>query len=139
MFAPSFFTGALIQRFGKERMVIAGMLILAACGAVNLMGLTLGHFWVALVLLGVGWNFAFIGATAMITDCHSPAERAKVQGFNDFMIFSITTMGSLLAGYLLAKVGWSTINGALMPVVALCIVAVIGLMVLQRPRPAVSP
>jgi MFS family permease len=138
MFAPSFFTGALIQRFGKERMVIAGMLILAACGAVNLMGLTLGHFWIALVLLGVGWNFAFIGATAMVTDCHSPAERAKVQGFNDFVIFSITTVGSLLAGYLLAKVGWGTINGALMPVTALCVIAVIGLIVLQRLRPAAS-
>jgi MFS family permease len=138
MFAPSFFTGALIQRFGKERMVIAGMLILAACGAVNLMGLTLAHFWVALVLLGVGWNFAFIGATAMVTDCHSPAERAKVQGFNDFVIFSITTVGSLLAGYLLAKVGWGTINGALMPVTALCVVAVFGLMALQRLRPVAS-
>ncbi|MFM9974427.1 MAG: MFS transporter [Beijerinckiaceae bacterium] len=132
MFAPSFFTGTLIQRFGKERMVIAGMVILAACGVVNLMGLTLGHFWVALVLLGIGWNFAFIGATAMITDCHSPAERAKVQGFNDFVIFSITTIGSLLAGYLLAKVGWNTINGVLMPVAGLCIAALIGLKALQR-------
>ncbi len=62
------------------------------------------HFWVALVLLGIGWNFAYIGATAMVTDCHTPAERAKVQGFNDFAIFGLTTIGSFLAGYLLAKV-----------------------------------
>ena len=128
MFAPSFFTGSLIMRFGKEKLVLVGMLILISCGIVNLMGLTVAHFWIALVLLGVGWNFAFIGATAMLTECHSPAERAKVQGFNDFTIFSITTFGSLLAGYLLSQVGWSIINGALIPVAGFCIVAVIGLM-----------
>ncbi len=72
MFAPSFFTGTLIQRFGKERMVIAGMVILISCGVVNLMGITVAHFWIALILLGLGWNFAFIGATSMVTDCHSP-------------------------------------------------------------------
>ncbi len=82
----------------------------------SLSGLTVAHFWVALVLLGVGWNFAFIGATAMVTDCHTPAERAKVQGLNDFTIFGTTTIGSLLAGFLLAVVGWDTINGALIPV-----------------------
>ncbi len=127
MFAPSFYTGTLIQRFGKERMVMAGMAILILCGIVNLMGISVMHFWISLVLLGVGWNFAYIGATAMVTDCHTPSERAKVQGFNDFTIFGVTTFGSLLAGYLLAKVGWSTINGALMPVAVLCIV-VMGLL-----------
>jgi MFS family permease len=116
MFGPSFWTGRLIQRFGKERLVVAGLLILAVCGLVSLSGLTVAHFWTALVLLGVGWNFAFIGATAMVTDCHTPAERAKVQGFNDFTIFGTTTVGSLLAGFLLAVVGWDTINGALVPV-----------------------
>jgi MFS family permease len=119
MFAPSFFTGSLIQRFGKERMVIAGLAILVACGAVNLMGLSVAHFWIALILLGVGWNFAFIGATAMVTDCHSPAERARVQGFNDFVIFGVTTIGSLLAGLLLATTGWGFINGLLIPVAVL--------------------
>lgn len=119
MFAPSFFTGSLIQRYGKERMVIVGLAILVACGAVNLMGLTVAHFWIALILLGVGWNFAFIGATAMVTDCHSPAERARVQGFNDFVIFGVTTIGSLLAGLLLATTGWGFINGLLIPVAVL--------------------
>jgi MFS family permease len=132
MFAPSFFTGSLIQRFGKEKLVITGMLILIGCGIVNLMGITVAHFWIALVLLGVGWNFAFIGATAMVTDCHSPAERAKIQGFNDFTIFSITTVGSLLAGYLLSQVGWSVINGALIPVAILCIAAMLILMFQQK-------
>jgi len=138
MFAPSFWTGALIQRFGKERLVIAGMAILAACGIVGLSGLTVAHFWVALVLLGIGWNFAFIGATAMVTDCHSPAERAKVQGINDFTIFTTTTLGSLLAGYLLAVVGWNTINGALMPI-ALAGAAAAALLMLSRRRDAARP
>jgi MFS family permease len=133
MFAPSFFTGSLIARFGKEKLVMAGMGILIGCGAVNLMGISVAHFWIALILLGIGWNFAFIGATAMITDCHSPAERAKVQGFNDFTIFSITTIGSLLAGYLLSQVGWAVINAALMPIAALCVLAVMALLMLQRP------
>jgi MFS family permease len=137
MFAPSFYTGTLIQRFGKERMVIAGMVILIGCGIVNLMGLTVGHFWVALVLLGVGWNFAYIGATAMVTDCHSPAERAKAQGFNDFTIFGVTTLGSLLAGYLLAKLGWATINAAMMPMAVLCIGA-IAVLLLTGKRAGVS-
>jgi MFS family permease len=125
MFGPSFFTGSLIQRFGKEAMVIVGLAILIGCGTVNLMGITVAHFWIALILLGVGWNFAFIGATAMVTDCHSPQERARVQGFNDFVIFGVTTMGSLLAGLLLATTGWAFINGLLMPVAVLAMGAVV--------------
>jgi MFS family permease len=132
MFAPSFFTGSLIARYGKEKLVITGMFTLIGCGIVNLMGITVAHFWIALVLLGVGWNFAFIGATAMVTDCHSPAERAKMQGFNDFTIFATTTVGSLLAGYLLSQVGWNMINGALIPVAILCVVAILGLMFQQK-------
>jgi MFS family permease len=115
MFAPSFVTGALIARYGKERMVALGLVILAGCGVVSLTGITVAHFWVALVLLGVGWNFAFIGATAMVTDCHSPAERARVQGLNDFTIFGVTSIGSFLAGYMLATVGWNTISAAMIP------------------------
>ena len=138
MFAPSFYTGSLIARFGKERMVIVGMLILIVCGVVNLVGITVMHFWVALVFLGVGWNFAYIGATAMVTDCHTPAERAKMQGFNDFTIFGVTTCGSLLAGYLLAKVGWGVINAALMPIALLCVAAMVLLIVTNKPLRPVS-
>jgi MFS family permease len=117
-------------------MVITGMLILIGCGAVSLTGITVMHFWVALVLLGIGWNFAYIGATAMVTDCHTPSERAKVQGLNDFTIFGVTTVGSLLAGYLLATVGWATINGVLMPIALLCVAAMIGLIMTSRPSAA---
>jgi MFS family permease len=136
MFAPSFYTGTLIQRFGKERMVILGMVILISCGVVNLMGLTVAHFWIALILLGIGWNFAYIGATAIVTDCHTPAERAKAQGFNDFMIFGVTTLGSLLAGYVLATLGWATLNKAMMPLALACIGAMLVLILTSRkPRP----
>jgi MFS family permease len=133
MFAPSFYTGQLIQRFGKERMIIAGMVILIGCAVSNLSGLTVMNFWVGLFLLGIGWNFAFVAATAMVTECHRPSERAKVQGFNDFTIFAVTTCGSLLAGYLLATVGWATINWLLAPVTMVAMAAVVWLMATSGP------
>ena len=125
MFAPSFFTGSLIARFGKEGVAAAGLLILGVCGIVHLMGTTVAHFWIGLVLLGVGWNFAFVSATAIVTDCHTPAERAKVQGFNDCVIFGTTTCGSLLAGQVLASFGWGVINAAIIPAVLVCVVLVV--------------
>jgi MFS family permease len=134
MFAPSFYTGQLIQRFGKERMIIAGLVILIGCAATNLHGLAVMNFWIGLTLLGVGWNFAFIAATAMVTECHRPSERARVQGFNDFTIFSVTTCGSLLAGYLLATVGWATINWLLIPVTLAGVAAVVWLIMSGAPR-----
>lgn len=117
MYAPSFFTGSLITRFGKEPVAAVGLVLLAACGAVHLTGISVAHFWIGLILLGVGWNLAFVSATAMITDCHAPGERALVQGFNDFVIFGTTTIGSLAAGHVLAHAGWMLINAAVIPVV----------------------
>jgi MFS family permease len=134
MFAPSFYTGQLINRFGKERMIVAGMVILIGCAVTNLLGLSVMNFWVALALLGVGWNFAFVAATAMVTECHRPSERARVQGFNDFVIFSVTTCGSLLAGLLLATVGWATINWLLMPITLIAMAAVIWLKLSPPPQ-----
>lgn len=135
MFAPSFYTGQLIQRFGKERMIIAGMVLLIGCAIVNLNGLSVMNFWVGLFLLGLGWNFAFVAATAMVTECHRPSERARVQGFNDFTIFGITTCGSLMAGVLLATVGWNTINWLLFPVTFAGIAAVVWLMAQGTAKP----
>jgi predicted MFS family arabinose efflux permease len=132
MFAPSFYTGQLIQRFGKERMIFAGMLILIACAGVNLSGITVMNFWAGLFLLGIGWNFAFVAATSMVTECHRPSERAKVQGLNDFTIFFVTTCGSLLSGLLLATVGWATINWLLIPVSGIAMVAVVWLKLSAR-------
>lgn len=121
MFAPSFFTGKLIVRFGKDRIVIAGMALLTACALVSIAGITLYHFWGALVLLGLGWNFGFIGATAMLTETYRPEERGKVQGLNDFLVFATAAVSSFLAGSLIGGPGWGFINAIVFPVVVLCL------------------
>ncbi len=118
MFAPSFFTGSLIARFGKEMVTAIGLLLVAASAAVALQGLELANFWLSLVLLGVGWNLSFIGATAMITDCYTHEERGKVQGFNDFLIFGTVAVASFSSGSLLSASGWETINIMVFPIVA---------------------
>jgi MFS family permease len=122
MFAPSFVTGHLIQRFGKERVTAAGLVMIAGAAAVALGGLSLTHFWASLVLLGVGWNFGFIGATAMVTECHTAAERGKAQGANDFMIFGSVAAASFFSGTLLTAAGWAVINWLVFPAVALVLV-----------------
>ncbi|ETR76967.1 MFS transporter [Afipia sp. P52-10] len=110
MFAPSFVTGRLIDRFGKEWITLLG-LVLIACGAViALSGTTIANFWVTLVLLGVGWNFGFLGATTMVTDCHAPEEASKVQGLNDFIVFGSVAAASLASGGIVHSDGWTTIN-----------------------------
>lgn len=119
MFGPSFFTGRLIERFGKEQVTGAGLLLLAAAAAVGLSGLTIPHFWIALVLLGVGWNFGFIGATAMVTDTYRPEERAKAQAANDFLVFGSVAVASFSSGKLLGLGGWETVNWLVFPPVAI--------------------
>ena len=118
MYAPSFFTGSLILRFGVARVTAAGLAILALSAVVGLSGITVAHFWTALILLGVGWNFAFVGATTMVTDCHRPEERNKVQAFNDFLIFGSMAIGSFVSGSMLAHFGWYLVNVVMFPVVA---------------------
>ncbi len=110
MFAPSFVTGLLIRRFGLGRVLLAGAGLLAACSLIALGGRSLAHFWAALVCLGVGWNFLFVGGSSLLTQTHSPAERGKVQGLNDLLVFSLVALGALLAGALLHSVGWATLN-----------------------------
>lgn len=122
MFAPSFVTGRLIARFGKERVTAAGLVIIAASAAVALYGVGLAEFWVSLVLLGLGWNFGFIGATAMISDCHDEHERARVQGANDFLLFGSVAAASFLSGSLLHSGGWASLNAATFPIIALVLV-----------------
>lgn len=119
MFGPSFFTGSLINRFGKPGVTAAGLAMIAASGLLALAGLDLLHFWGALVLLGLGWNFGFIGATAMVTDCYRPSERAKVQALNDFLVFGTVAIASFGSGQLLNTSGWSSINTLMLPIVAL--------------------
>lgn len=122
MFGPSFFTGKLIARLGKEKVTAIGLVLIAASAVVALMGLDVAHFWIALILLGVGWNFGFIGATAMVTDCHTPAERAKVQGANDFLVFGSVALASFSSGTLLNVAGWSLLNQLVFPAVAIVLV-----------------
>ncbi|MFA8442630.1 MFS transporter [Yoonia sp.] len=111
MFAPSFFTGHLIARFGVERIVSLGLVILALAGGVALSGVELTNFYVALILLGLGWNFGFIGATTMLAGAHRPEERGSVQGMNDMIVFGMVTVASLASGGLMNCSGGSTVEG----------------------------
>jgi MFS family permease len=121
MYAPSFFTGHIIARFGAEKVVGVGLAILAASGAVALSGVELGHFFVALILLGFGWNFGFIGATTMLAASHGPAERGRIQGMNDLLVFGGVTLASLSSGGLMncsggtPQEGWNLVNLAMLP------------------------
>ena len=117
MYAPSFFTGALMTRFGLRAIMATGLALIAAAASIGVLGIALWNFWVALALLGVGWNFAFIGATTLITECHGPRERNKVQAFNDFLIFGSMAIGSFSSGALLAHYGWTAVNEVVFPVV----------------------
>ena len=123
MFAPSFFTGNLIIKFGKEKVVATGLLILMVCGVVALAGLQLMHFWGSLILLGVGWNFGFIGATSMVTDTYRPEEKNKAQGANDFIIFGSVAFASLMSGQTFNAYGWDFLNWIIFPVAGLALLA----------------
>jgi MFS family permease len=119
MYGPSFFTGLLITRFGAPRIVALGLLLEAGAAAVGLSGITAMHFWATLVILGVGWNFSFVGASALVLETHRPQERNKVQAFNDFLVFGMMAVGSFLSGQLLANYGWSAVNLVVFPPVLL--------------------
>lgn len=117
MFAPSFFTGNLIVRFGVMKVIGAGLLLLLGCGVVALGGMEWERFLVALVLLGLGWNFTFVGATTLLTNWYAPAERNKVQAANDLMVFATVAVASFASGSLLNGFGWQAVNTALFPFV----------------------
>ncbi|MDR2334129.1 MAG: MFS transporter [Burkholderiaceae bacterium] len=122
MFVPSFFTGRLINRFGNRAITSLGLVMIGAAGVLALLGLDLFHFWGALILLGVGWNFGFIGATSLVTECYRPPERAKVQALNDFLVFGTVAIASFGSGQLLHTVGWNGINTGMLPLVAVVLV-----------------
>ena len=122
MFAPSFFTGKLITRFGSERIVAAGLLILMVCAIVAHTGIALWNFWGALILLGIGWNFGFIGATAIIASSYRPQEADKVQGFHDIILFSTVAMSSFASGKVFNAFGWAAMNLLIWPVTIMCLI-----------------
>lgn len=117
MYAPSFFTGSLITRFGVARITGIGLALIGVAAAVGIAGTSVAHFWSGLVVLGLGWNFAFIGATTMVTHCHRPEERNKVQAFNDFLIFGSMAVSSFSSGQMLAYLSWQAINEVVFPVI----------------------
>ena len=129
MFGPSFFTGHLIARFGVERIIFAGLAMLVAAALAGLAGISFINFSVGLILLGLGWNFGFIGATTMVTECYEPAEKSKVQAVNDFAVFATVAVASLTSGKLFASIGWGAVNIALFPMVAVAAGALIWLFV----------
>jgi MFS family permease len=132
MFAPSFFTGGLIVRFGVERVVLVGLALTFLSAVVGLTGTGVWHFWTAVTLIGVGWNFAFIGATTIVTQCHRPHERYRVQSFNDFLIFGSMTISSFASGALLAQFGWTFVNGVVLPPVLVAATLLIWLTMRER-------
>jgi MFS family permease len=134
MFAPSFFTGALIARFGTDRVAGVGLAIIAVGALIALAGISIWHFWATLVLLGVGGNFAFVGATALVTQCHRPNERNRVQAVNDFLVFGSMAIGSFASGKLLASYGWDMVAGVVLPAVAIAGILLLAVNLLARPR-----
>ena len=109
MYAPSFFTGSLITRFGAGKVASAGLALTGVSAAVGLGGVDVAHFWATLVLLGLGWNFGFLGASALVLECHRPEEKTRVQSFNDFIVFGLMAVGSFASGGLLSAFGWNAV------------------------------
>lgn len=132
MFGPSFFTGSLIKRFGVLQVMAAGALLLYVVVAIALSGITIPHFWFALVLLGIGWNFLYIGGTTLIAEACSPAERAKTQGANDSIIFLVMMISSFGSGVLLETNGWQVLNWLALPFITVAAVAVLWLLARRR-------
>jgi MFS family permease len=124
MFVPSFITGNLVTRFGAEKIAALGFVLLIAAGIIGVNGISFGHFSVALIVLGLGWNFGFIGGTTMLTSCYRPSERGKVQGVNDFLISLVMVVASFSSGKILALSGWHSVAIVVMPL-ALATLAVI--------------
>ena len=128
MFGPSFFTGSLISRFGAEKVVAIGLFVMMACAIVAHLGIELWNFWGALVLLGIGWNFGFIGSTAIVASSYRPHEADKVQGFHDIVLFGTVALSSFSSGKVFVTWGWSFINMVIWPVAGICLLLIAALL-----------
>jgi MFS family permease len=138
MFAPSFVTGSLITRYGVVKVMTAGAAFLAASAAVNLSGTEMEHFYASLMLLGVGWNFLFVGGTYLLTKSHRPSEKAWAQGFNDLIVFSTVTVSALSSGAVHYFAGWRMVNIGVLPVIAIVLAALIWMAMINRKSAAAS-
>jgi MFS family permease len=132
MFAPSFFTGHLIRRFGLSVILTSGSLFGILCVAINLTGTTVTHFFLALLFLGISWNFLFIGATTLLTQTYTPAEKFKAQAVNDFIVFTTVAVASLSAGAIQHKYGWQNINYAALPALMIILLSIVWLQIRQN-------
>ena len=132
MFGPSFFTGSLIQRFGVLNVMMAGVAMMFACVGIALSGQLVTHFWWSLVLLGVGWNFMYVGGTTLLTEAYHPAEKAKTQGANEILIFCTTATSSFTSGVLVNASGWNTLNYVALPFLAIAGAAALWLALRRR-------
>ncbi len=137
MFAPSFFTGSVIVRFGRLPVIAVGLLLLGVCGAIAVAGVELHHFYLALFALGLGWNFSYIGATSLLGTTHTAAEQAKVQGLNDFLVLGLVAVGSFGSGALLDAFGWSAVQYAMAPALLLALAGIAWLGFAGRRAPIV--
>ena len=136
MFAPSLVAGSLIKRFGVLNIILVGAVLNVACVAVALTGIDVPHFWVSLVLLGVGWNFMYIGGTTLLTETYRPEEKAKAQGANDMCIFAMMVVSSLTSGMLVTTAGWNKVNLLALPLLALAGAATMWLAIRRASAPA---
>lgn len=132
MFLPSFITGHLIQRFGVLPVIATGAVIELGCALVNLAGVDFWNFLIANILVGLGWNFAFVGGTTLLTRTYEPVERAKVQASHDFAVYATTATAALASGFMQASVGWTVINLATLPMMTMIVLATLWLAVRQR-------
>jgi MFS family permease len=136
MFGPSFFTGSLIKRFGVLDVMLAGVAAMFACVAIGLSGQLIANFWFALVLLGVGWNFMYIGGTTLLTEAYRPAEKAKAQGANEIIVFAVQAVSAFSSGVLVNAKGWETLNYVALPLIGAAGLAVLWLRAGRRRSPA---
>lgn len=136
MYAPSFFTGSLMVRFGAGRVATVGLVLTGVSAAIGLGGIDVMHFWWSLILLGLGWNFGFLGASTLILECHQPEETMRVQSFNDFIVFGVMAIGSFSSGGLLSAYGWNTVLWVSFVPLALAFVALA--MAMRRKSPALA-
>jgi MFS family permease len=132
MYAPGFFTGNLIQRFGVLKVIIAGTVLVAAAVGVALAGNQIAHFWTALVLLGTGWNLMYTGGTTLLTEAYTAKDKAKTQGLNDFIVFAVMGISSLSSGALIDAAGWERMNAVALPFIAAVTLAALWLAMLRR-------
>jgi MFS family permease len=138
MYAPGFFTGSLIQRFGALKVILVGAALVVVCIAIAVGGNDIGHFWGALVLLGVGWNLMYTGGTTLLTEAHSVHDKAKTQGLNDFIVFAVMSISSISSGALVDAAGWERMNTVALPFVAIVAIATLWLMAHRRRAAAMA-